>query len=154
MTKPLRFRATLQKEENGPGVFVEVPVDVRAHFGRARPPVLVSLGTHTYRSTPAVYGGRWYLVVSRSNREAAAVQPGDELEVTLAANDEPRTVSVPDDLRAALAANDAAAQAFEDLSYSHQREYVDWIEEAKRAPTRDRRVARCVERVREGMPQR
>ncbi len=63
-------------------------------------------------------------------------------------------MSVPADLRAALAADAAAAQGFEALSYSHQREYVDWIEEAKRAPTRARRVARCVERVREGLPQR
>lgn len=154
MTQPLRFHAVLQQEKDGPGIFFEPPVDVRAHFGCARPPVLVTLREHTYRSTPAVYGGRTYIVVSRANREAAGVQPGEELDVTLTEDDEPRTISVPEDLRAALAADAAARHGFEALSYSHQRDYVDWIEDAKRAQTRERRVARCVERAREGLPQR
>ncbi len=64
MSEPLHFRAVLQQEEDGPGVYFEVPVDVRAHFRRARPPVLVTLREHTYRSTPAVYGGRWYRATS------------------------------------------------------------------------------------------
>jgi hypothetical protein len=67
-----------------------MPIDVRAHFGRARPPVLVTVRGHTWRSTPAVYGGRTYLAVSRTNREAAGVRAGEELEVTLAADEEPR----------------------------------------------------------------
>lgn len=144
----------LQQEEDGPGVFFELPVDVRAHFGRARPPVLVTVREHTYRSTPAVYGGRTYLVVSRANREAAGVEPGDELEVTLTADDQPRTVDIPADLKAALDGDAEAAGAFDRLSYSHQREYVDWIEEAKRPETRTRRIAGCLDRVREGRPQR
>ena len=149
MTEPLRFRGTLQEEEDGPGVFLEVPADLRAHFGRARPPVVVTLGDHTYRSTPAVYGGRWYLAVSRSNRKAAGLEPGDEIDVTLTADDEPRTVSVPEDLRRALAQNPLAERRFEALSYSHRREYVEWVDSAKRAETRARRIARCLERIHE-----
>lgn len=53
------------------------------------------------------------------------------------------------DVRAAL---DGAAQAdtFAGLAYSHQRAYVEWIEEARRAETRERRIARAVEMLREG----
>jgi hypothetical protein len=154
VVEPLRFRALLQQEEDGPGVFFEVPADVRGHFGRARPPVLVTLGGHTWRSTPAVYGGRTYLVVSRANREAAGVRPGEEHAVTLAADDEPRSVPVPDDLRAALDHDPVAAQRFDAMSFSHRREYVDWVEDAKRPETRERRITRTVERVREGKAQR
>jgi hypothetical protein len=154
VSEPLRFTARLHQEEDGPGVFFEVPADLRAHFGRARPPVLVTLRAHTWRSTPAVYGGRTYLVVSRANREAAGVEPGEELEVTLNADEAPRTVAVPDDLAAALADDPVAAERFAAMSFSHRREYVDWIAEAKRPDTRARRIARTLERVREGRPQR
>jgi len=152
--EPARFTAVLQREEGGPGVFFEVPLDVRAHFGRARPPVLVTLRGHTYRSTPAVYGGRWYLVVSRANREAAGVEAGDEVEVTLTLDEAPREVEVPDDLAAALAAASDAAAGWAGLSFSHRREYVEWIAEAKRPATRERRIGRTVERARSGRPQR
>ena len=42
------------------------------------------------------------------------------------------------------------ARAFDDLSFTHRCEYVDWVEEAKRPETRARRIAGTVERVREG----
>ena len=47
-----------------------------------------------------------------------------------------------------------AREAFESMSFSHQREYVEWIDEAKRAETRERRIAATVERVRAGRAQR
>ena len=40
------------------------------------------------------------------------------------------------------------------MSYTHRKEYADWIEEAKRPETRKRRVAKAVELIREGKPQR
>ncbi len=132
----------------------EAPVDMRATFGRARPPLLVTVNGHTYRTTPGVYGGRAYVPVNRANRAAAGVQAGDEIEVVLALDREPRTVDVPTDLAAALAADQAAQERFAAMSYSHRREYVDWIEQAKRPQTRARRVTACVERVRTGRPQR
>jgi len=66
--------------------------------------------------------------------------------VTVERDDAPRTVTVPADLAAALDAAGRSA-AFDALSYSHQREYVDWIEEAKRADTRARRIAKTVEQI-------
>jgi uncharacterized protein YdeI (YjbR/CyaY-like superfamily) len=65
-----------------------------------------------------------------------------------------RTVRVPADLRAALAEDADAKAAFAKLSYTHRREYVEWVEEAKRPETRARRIAATVERVREGKAQR
>jgi uncharacterized protein YdeI (YjbR/CyaY-like superfamily) len=40
------------------------------------------------------------------------------------------------------------------MSLSHRREYVEWIEETRREETRERRIAKAVERVREGRTQR
>jgi hypothetical protein len=141
-----RFETVLQTE--GPGTFVEVPLDVPALFGRARAPVQVTINGHRFRSTVAVYGGRYFLPVKRAVREAAGVAAGDLVVVEVASDEEPREVEVPEDLAAALAADAAAAAAFERISYTHRREYVEWVAEAKRPETRRRRVDETVARLR------
>jgi len=146
---PERFQTTLQVEGRT-ATFFEVPLDVPAVFGRARPPVRVTIGGHTYRSTIAVYGGRYFVPLNRQNREAAGVAAGDEVTVELEADTDERTVTVPDDLRAALDGDEPARAAFDALSYTHRREYVEWITEAKREETRRRRVEQTVERLRSG----
>jgi uncharacterized protein YdeI (YjbR/CyaY-like superfamily) len=57
---------------------------------------------------------------------------------------------VPDDLRQALRASKKALGAFDRLSPSHRREYIEWIVEAKRSGTRQRRVATTIEWLQEG----
>jgi uncharacterized protein YdeI (YjbR/CyaY-like superfamily) len=57
---------------------------------------------------------------------------------------------VPAELAAALKKNKAAAKVFAEFSPSCRREYVDWIVDAKRAETKDKRVAQAVEWIAEG----
>jgi hypothetical protein len=145
-----RFETVLQAE--GPGVFIEVPLDVPTLFGRARPAIRGTIAGHPFRSTIAVYGGRYYLPVKRALREAAGVAAGDTVLVELELDETPRTVEPPSDLRASLAADPEAGAAFERLSYTHRREYAEWVAEAKRAETRRRRVERALAMLREGRP--
>jgi uncharacterized protein YdeI (YjbR/CyaY-like superfamily) len=65
---------------------------------------------------------------------------------------EPRTVAVPADLREALTAEPPAEAAFAELSFSHRRDYVEWVEEAKRPETRARRITGTVDQLRAGVP--
>ena len=143
-----RFETVLQAE--GSGVFFEVPLDVPAVFGKARAPVTGTINGQPFRSTVAVYGGRSYLPVRKSLRDAAGVAAGDAVVVELEADDQPRTVDPPPDLAAALAADPEARAAFDGLSFTHQREYADWVAEAKRESTRRRRVDQAVEMLRDG----
>jgi hypothetical protein len=145
-----RFQAVLGAE--GGAVFIEVPLDVPAVFGRARPAVRVTVNGHPFRSTVAVYGGRYYLPVKRAFREAAGVAAGDTVVVELEAEEEPRTVAPPADLAAAIAGDPAARAAFDGLSFTHQREYVEWVTGAKRPETRRRRVQQAVVMLRDGRP--
>lgn len=64
----------------------------------------------------------------------------------------PKPVTVPDDLASALRRNRKAREAFESFSPSHRREYIEWITEAKRAETRERRLATTIEWLEEGKP--
>jgi hypothetical protein len=143
-----RFETVLGAEDGG--VFIEVPLDVPVVFGRARAPVRGTINGHPFRSTVAVYGGRYYLPVRRELREAAGVAAGDAVVVELEADEQPRTVDPPPDLAEALAADPEAGAAFAGLSFTHQREYVEWVTGAKRNETRRRRVEQAVAMLRDG----
>ena len=130
----------------------KVPFDLAEAFGRGRPPVRVTIRDYTWRTTPGVYGGVGHIVVNRAAKAATGVDAGDRVRVTMELDTEPRKVTIPGDLRAALSAHAEAKTAFGKLSFTHQREYVEWVEEAKRPETRERRIAATVERVRVGKP--
>lgn len=61
-----------------------------------------------------------------------------------------KDTAVPDYFAAALKKNRKALKNFEALSPSHRREYVEWITEAKREETRNRRIATALEWLTEG----
>jgi Bacteriocin-protection, YdeI or OmpD-Associated/Domain of unknown function (DUF1905) len=129
---------------------LRVPLDLKELYGRARPPLRVTIRGHTWRTTPGVYGGVAYIGLNRDVRNAAGVDAGDRVQVTMQLDTEPRTVGLPDDLRAALDGDPVAHAAFDRLSFTHRREYVEWVEDAKRPETRTRRIAATVADAREG----
>lgn len=145
----MRFQTTIELGGKTATGF-EVPEDVVTELGSGkRPPVNVTIGDHTYRSTVAPMGGVFMVPLSAENREKAGVAAGDEIDVELTLYTEPRGITVPDDFAAALAADDTARTFFEGLSYSQKRWFVHNVESAKKAETRERRVVAMVERLRE-----
>ena len=141
----VRFRATLELHGKTASGF-EVPPELVEALGQGRkPPVVVALGAHTYRSSVAFMGGRFLVGVSAENRRAAGVEAGDVLDVRLTLDTATRTVSVPHDLAAALAAHPAAQEAFAALSYSNQQRHVLAVDGAKTPETRERRITKVVE---------
>lgn len=130
---------------------IRVPPEVVVALGSGKKPaVRVTINGYTYRSTVAVYGGEFFLPVSAEVRAGAGVAAGDEIEVVVELDTEPREVVVPHDLAAALDADAAARQFFDSLSYSNKRRVVLGIEDAKTAETRQRRIVKSVEKLREG----
>jgi len=140
------FTVELERAAKTPARFA-VPLDLERVYGRARPPLRVTIRGHTWRTTPGVYGGVAYIGLNKEVRAVVGVDAGDRVRVAIELDTEPRTVTVPDDLQAALADDRDARVAFEKLSYTHRREYVAWIDEAKRSETRARRVAGTIEGV-------
>jgi hypothetical protein len=148
--KPQPFRVRLRDAGGGGAVF-DLSARAAAALGeRKRPPVTVTIGDYTFRTTVAVYGGQPMIGVNKGHRAAAGIGVGDTFDVLVALDEEPRVVEVPTDLAQALVADGAAQVAFDKLSYTHRREYVEWIAEAKRPATRSRRVAETVDRMRTG----
>jgi Bacteriocin-protection, YdeI or OmpD-Associated/Domain of unknown function (DUF1905) len=146
----MRFRATLETEgKTATGINVPAEV-VEALGGGKRPRVTVTINGHTYRSSVAVLGGRYMLGVSAENRAAAGVEGGQDVDVELELDTAPREVTVPPDFAAALAAEPAAQATFAGLPYSNKSWHVLQIEGAKTDETRQRRIAKSVEALREG----
>jgi hypothetical protein len=126
--------------DEGENFLVRLPFDVRAVFGQARPPVVITVNGYSFRSTVAVYGGEYFIGIRRSHREAAGLEPKKSVSITLTGDDQPRVVDPPRDLADALKKNTAARAAWDALSFSHKREHVAALEEAKKPETRARRI--------------
>jgi hypothetical protein len=150
MTAPTTTFTTTLLSTGGAHVGIEIPDEVLASLGRGkRVPVKVTLNGYTYRSTTAVMGGRNLVGLSGAHRAAAGVAGGEQHEVTLEVDTEPRTVELPEDLAEALAAA-GARDAFDALAPSARREHVRQVVEAKAEATRQRRLAKIVDSLRQG----
>jgi hypothetical protein len=127
-----------------------VPTELVEAMGAGkRPPVVVTINAHTWRTRIASMGGRFLIGMSAANRTAARIAEGDVVQVELALDNEPRVVEVPEDLAAALNADPTIRAAFDALSYTHRREHARSVAEAKTQPTRDRRIAKVIDSLRE-----
>jgi len=142
------FSAPIQQAKGG-GAYVIVPFDVVATFGKKRVPVNATIdGVHYRGSLTPVMGGTGHaLGVLKEIRADIGKDVGDVVEVVVEEDTVPREIVVPADLRAALDAAPAASEFFATLSYSRQREFVLWVESAKREATRSERVAASVSKL-------
>jgi hypothetical protein len=136
------FRTTILRE--GSTCLIPVPFDPRPVFGKVRAPVKVTLNGYTYRSTIASMGEGPCLPLRKSNREAAGLLGGETLDVTLELDTAVREVKPPADLVKALRGKAGALDGWRALSFTHQREHVEAIEQAKRPETRLRRIDAAV----------
>jgi hypothetical protein len=128
---------------------LQVPDEVVAAMNAGkRPPVVVTVGGYTYRTTVAPMGGDFWIPLAAEHREAAGVQAHEEVDVTVELDTAPREVPVPDDLAAAF--DEPARATFDGLAYSHRKEWVRWVEEAKKPETRTARIEKTVESLRAG----
>ena len=145
----MRFATTIElggKTATGFAVPSEI---VEGLASGKRPPVTVTIGGHTYRSTIAVMSGRFMIPLSAENRQAAGVAAADKVEVDIELDTHERVLEVPGDLAAAIAA-DATAQSFwASLSYSRRQRIVLSVEGAKTSETRTRRILKSVTDLRD-----
>jgi hypothetical protein len=150
MSNKQTFTAVIQNAGGG-GAFVEVPFDVEKEFGSKRPKVKALIEGVPYRGILTRMGTEYHmLIVLKEIREQIGKTFGDEVTITVEPDTEPRMIDVPAELKKAFKAEREAKAFFEKLSYTHQREYVTWINEAKREETRQKRILKTIEMLKEG----
>lgn len=144
---PVSFSTIVQPDPDGV-LLIEVPARVMAALSdKRRIPVNVTLNGVVYRSTIAVYGGKFYLPARKEIRDAAKLAPGRRAHVTLEADTAARTVMVPSDLARALASA-KLRPAFDALSFTRRKEHVGAVTDAKRPETRVAHIAKVVKALR------
>jgi hypothetical protein len=143
---------TLTLEPRGPaGAFLLSDEQVAAVGGGRRAfPVRVSVNGAALTLRLARMGGENMIGLARAAREQAGVSIGSAYQVQIVADESERSVEVPEDLAVALAGDAQARAAFESLAYTHRKEFVRWVSEAKRDATRAQRVVKTIEMLRAG----
>jgi len=146
----MRFRTTIL-QSGGTATGIRIPDEVVESLGAGRrPPVRVTINGFTYRSSVAVMGGDYMVGVSAENRVGARVKGGDVVDVDIELDTAPREIEEPPDFAKALDAEPAARKTFDGLSYSNKSWHTLQIAGAKTDETRQRRIAKSIEALREG----
>ena len=140
----IEFTAEIRSHEGG-GAFVEFPGDVEKLFGvKGRVPVRVTFDGEAYRGSMVRMGTpKHLLLILKEIREKLGKGPGDRIRVTVELDDAPRVVALARDIEAAYRTA-GVLERYRAMSFSHQREWALWIDEAKRAETRARRIAKSI----------
>ncbi|MDQ1685065.1 MAG: hypothetical protein QOC82_1802 [Frankiaceae bacterium] len=136
----LRFKVVFDDE---PGVALS-DGDLAALGGGVRVPVAGTIDGSPFRTRAFRMGGLQGIRFNKQILAAAGRGPGDAVVVELWRDEEPREVAVPVDLAAALG---PLRPAFDAMAFTHRREWVEWVDGAKKPETRDRRIAKVVEQV-------
>ena len=118
--------------------------------GAKRFPVVASVNGYEWRTSVARMGGEFLVGLNREVRQGAGVQAGDTVTLSLRLDSEPREVEVPEALATALDGDPEARAVFDQLAFTHRKEFARWVAEAKRPETRDRRVVQALEMIRAG----
>ncbi len=153
MMKKYKFKARIEEASVGTGgAFVLFPYDVEKEFGtRGRVPVKSTLGGVPYSGSLIKYGRPEHMLcVLKAIREETGKKPGDEIDVVLWKDEAERVLTIPPAFKSLLRKEGLLA-GFEKLSLTHRREYVRWIEEAKKEETRQRRLEKAVAMLKKGV---
>jgi hypothetical protein len=147
------FSATLDADDRG-HVRIRLPFDPTEVWGkRKRHYVRGTINDVEFDGSLGSRGGAWFFPVNKSLREQLGATTDEPVRVTMEAT-ESQDAAMPADLTSALAGDPEAMAFFQGLSGFYQRQYVGWIEGAKKADTRASRVAEVVGLLRKGQRQR
>ena len=152
MNKQLTFDATIIGQEGTEAAGLYVPFSVQEVFGKkGMVKIKATFDGHPYRGSLMPHGeGKHALIVRKDVQKAIGKYPGDVVHIVLEEDTEERIVVVPSDLQALLDENPEAKAIFDKFAYTHRKEYVRWIEEAKRQETREKRLVKAIEMIASG----
>jgi hypothetical protein len=135
----------------GGGAYAEVPFDVEQAFGEKQPQVKASFDGESFITRLVRMGTPCHVVgLPKDLRAKTGKNLGDRVTITVVPDSTPRVITVPPDLKRALKGEKAAQSFFDGLSFTHRKEYVRWIEDAKKDETRAARVAKTIEMLKAG----
>lgn len=144
--KQIKFTAELITKEKG-GTYVICPSNTVEIFGKkGQVKIKADIEGISYQGSIIPTGkGTHYLGIKKSILQKINKKAGDNVIITIKEDLDERKVNLPDDFIKALSDYPSAKQRFDKFSYSHKNEMIEWIKEAKKSETRNRRIQKAID---------
>lgn len=144
-----KFKIKLVGHPDMDAAGIKPPFDVVEVFQRkGRVPVKGTINGFPFRSSVMNMGNGHMMAVNADMRAGAKCKAGDMVSVVMELDEEKRTVEVPGYLKKIISGDSKAQEFWDKLSFTHQKEYVRAIEDAKKPETREKRIAAMMDDVR------
>ena len=149
--KKYKFKAKIEAGDGG-GAYVLFPYDTETEFGtKGKVPVKATFNGVLYSGSLIKYGHpRHTLGIPKAIREQIGKGLGDTVDVVVCKDEEVRIVEVPAEFEK-LMKKEGLLPIFNELSYTHRKEYCRWITEAKKEATRLKRLGKAIEMLKKGV---
>lgn len=148
-----KFTATIEKpDDDMDTAYVSIPFDVEKVYGtKGQVKVNATFDGYPYRGVLANMGTGCHIIILRKDiRQAIGKNVGDKIKIVLEQDLEQRKVEVPVDLKREFSAEPNASKFFNTLSYTNRKEYVGWINSAKKTETREKRLTDTIQKLLKG----
>ncbi len=148
---PITFTAVIKSNSKvaNSSAWIEFPFDLKETYGVGNlVPFKATFDGHvTYRGSLAKMGGPGAMILLRKDvRADLGKEPGQSVDVVVELDDKPRDLAVADDIKKALRSA-GLWEKFSSFAFTHRKEYIQWIEDAKKPETRLRRIAKMREMI-------
>lgn len=148
---PFKFKVKLEGADGMEVAAVRPPFDVPAIFGtKGRVPVRGTVNGYPFRSSLCNMGDGHFMVVNKQMRDGAKCKAGDTVDVVIERDRAERVVEVPDYIKKVITSSKAAEATWDSLSFTHKKEWVRAIQEAKKDETRQSRMAKMMDALKQG----
>lgn len=153
MNQPITFSAEILQHQDMNAAFVNFPFDTYELFGKkgqVKIKVLLDDKVEYRGSLTKMKSENHLLGLTQEIRRELGKTFGGIIDIKLWEDREERIVIVPDDVRELFDQNEKAKDLYDKMSYTHRKEYIRWIEEAKKEETRTRRKIKMIEMILDG----
>jgi len=149
--KRYEFDAVIKKNDRVNAGYIDFPYDVKDEFnGQNRIKVISLIDGYAYHGSLVKMGGDCHMLgITQEVRKAIGKNPGDTVHIVIEEETEERMVEVPDDFMELMKNEAEMLEFFSKLSFTHRKEYVRWIVEAKKEETRKKRLVKAIEMLRD-----
>lgn len=152
-SQPILFNAIIKQNGTMNAAFVEFPFSTEELFNKkGQIKIKATLDEKVeYRGSLAKMKSDCHILgLTQEIRKQLGKTFGDEVSVSLIEDKEQRIVEIANDIAFIFNENPDAKVLFDKMSYTHKKEYIRWIEEAKKSETRENRKIKMILMILEG----
>lgn len=150
MVQPIEFKAEIKQHGDINAAYVDFPFSTEELFGKKGQVKIKALldDKVEYRGSLAKMKSDCHMLgLTQAVRQQLGKTFGDEVSIKLWEDKEERIVEIPEDVQVVFDANPKAFELYQNMSYTHRKEFMRWITDAKKPETRENRKLKMIEMI-------